>query len=77
MIGVTSPDKVRFERILRRGRDREETDISFEEFKKKDLVDRGVGIDEALNICDYILDNDGSLKDLKTRLETILEEIRK
>jgi len=77
MIGVTAPDKVRFERTAIRKRDQEEASMDFDAFVKKDLHDRGVGIDEALEICDYLLDNDGTLDDLKARLEEILEKLKK
>lgn len=77
MIGITAPDRTRYERTVKRGRDTEEVNLSFEDFKKKDSRDREIGIDDALKLCDYILDNDGTREDLKMRLEELLTQIKK
>lgn len=76
MIGVVAPDKTRYGRIAIRKRDKEEEAMSFDAFVKQDERDRKVGIDEALEICDYLLENDGSIEDLKKRLEALLKKIR-
>lgn len=75
MIGITAPDKTRYKRTVKRGRERGEVDLSFDDFMEKDLNDREIGIDDALKLCDYILDNDGTREDLKRRLEELLNQL--
>ncbi len=68
-IGVTAPIELRWSRIAKRGRDKYR---SFEEFKEADAWDRSLGIDDALELCRYVIANIGSLGELEEDLGKIL-----
>ena len=77
LIGVDAPQEVRFERMKSRGRHGEPE--TFEEFKKIDDKEwkggQGQEVGKLMKMADYIVQNDGTLKELKEKVEEIAKEI--
>jgi len=78
LIGIDAPQKVRFDRLKHRGRSGDP--VTFEEFKKVDDLEShgnvGQEVGECLHHADFILENVGSLDDLKDDIHHVLEEIQ-
>lgn len=74
-IGVTAPDKVRYERVIGRDESTQRKFPSFEEFINIDNHDRTIGVDEILENADIIINNDGTVESLKEIVDMIIETI--
>ena len=75
LIGVSASLEARFERIQTRALARD--DVSFEQFKIQDTYERtgkssGQHIDACLELCQYQVQNDGSLEDLHKQIELLI-----
>lgn len=77
LVGIDAPQKLRFERLKKRGR--EGDPANFEEFKKLDDKEnsglKGQEINKCLKMADFVVINDGSLEDLKKKIDNILRNI--
>lgn len=80
IIGVTASAEKRF--ALMRERHREGDPKTFDEFKKSEERDRGVGqadygqqVEKCLAMADIIIDNNGNFEDFKTNLSYFLDRI--
>jgi dephospho-CoA kinase len=77
LIGVDSPQEVRFERLRARGRHGDPE--TFEEFKEIDdkEIKGGYGqeVGQCMKMADYVLQNDGSLDELREKVEEVAKEI--
>jgi len=80
LLGVTASPEVRFERI--KARDRESDPQIFEEFlavEERD-VKSGIGkvgrdIEKCLGKADFLIENNGTIEELKTKVEEILSKL--
>lgn len=75
LMGIDAPQKLRFQRLT--SRKREGDPKTFEDFKDIDDVENkgdsfGQNINECLKMANYIIINDGSLEELKKKVEDIL-----
>lgn len=82
LIGVTAPQRIRFERTHRRSRSNNSR--TWEEFLDVDSRDLGAGtvnhrqnVQACLALVDFTIDNRGSRGELYEQIELILTEIRK
>jgi len=80
LIGIDAPRKLRFERLIKRGRASDPK--TYEEFLEIDKRDIGEGeenygqqVGECMKEADYKIYNDGSLDDLKRKVDEILADI--
>lgn len=80
LIGIDAPREIRFERISKRGEERDPK--TFEEFvvlDERDLglnePDGGLQVAKCLEIADYKIINDGSLEELQNKISEIVEKI--
>ena len=80
MVHVFAPQKLRFERILRRNREGDPR--TWEDFLALEDKDGGVGqkpsglrIKDCIKISDYTIVNDSTLEDLKMHVEELLGKI--
>lgn len=78
IIGITAPQRVRYKRIKKRNRAGDPK--TFEEFKKLDNLEnrgktKGQEINKCLKMADYVIINNGSLEQLKNRIDKILKTI--
>ncbi len=73
IIGVKTITRIRFQRILIRGK---EGKISYEEFSRMDSALTEKQIEEVLSQADYIVENNGSLSDLYQQCDRIMKRIQ-
>jgi len=79
LIGVIAPPRTRYDRIKKRCRAGDPT--SYKEFKKSDNLEnrgktKGQEINNCLDIADFIVINNGSLKDLIKKVDKILLSLK-
>lgn len=82
LVGVTAPQRIRFERTRRRGRSNNSR--TWEEFLDADSRDLGAGlanhrqnVQACLVLADFTIDNRGSKEELYKQVALILAEIQK
>jgi dephospho-CoA kinase len=75
LLAIDAPAELRFERVQKRGRD--ESAANFQEFMAKEAEE--MGTDEksqqllaCMEMADHTIINDGSLEDLRNKLEELL-----
>lgn len=68
----TSLEK-RYERIIKRGENSDETEKTFEEFKKDHELETEVGIKELKNNADIVIENNGTLEDLQKKIDELVK----
>lgn len=79
LIAIDSPQKLRFERIVSRGMERDPK--IWEDFLKADSRDfaeenpNGLQIKKCMEMFDYHILNNGTLEELKKKVEDVLERI--
>jgi len=73
IIYVTAPEKVRYERAVGRAT-RGEAGISLEEFRRSEAKKTERLIDKLGAKADYVIENTGSIEDVKNRVDGILAE---
>ena len=81
LIKIDAPVEIRFNRVKERRR--ESDPIDFDEFKKLEEKDLGIGQAEygqrhmdVFEMADFIIINDGNMEDLKKKVEMVLERIK-
>jgi len=80
IIAVDAPDKQRFERLIKRARHSDpKTWEEFLEMEKRDLgkneLTSGQQVSKCMEIADYKIINEGTLEELKTKIEYLLMKI--
>jgi dephospho-CoA kinase len=75
LIAVDAPSEIRFERVRARGRD--ESVQTLDQFVQKEAEEKGEDagaqqLDKVMAMADIVLVNDGSLEDLRRKLEDLL-----
>lgn len=80
LIGVMAPAEVRFQRIKERGR--ESDPKTFKEFiavENKDIKsgigDEGRDINRCLEKADFVVENNGTIEELKEKIEKVLNKL--
>ncbi|MBI2084911.1 MAG: AAA family ATPase [Candidatus Aenigmarchaeota archaeon] len=74
IISVTAPEKIRFERLLKRNEQRDPKNI--EEFKWREQKQIDFGISKVIEAANYGITNDGDLQSLRDKIIKILTDIR-
>ena len=75
VIAIHASPKIRFERLLKRGRSDDPKD--WETFYMRDQRELSVGIGEVIATADHMIVNEGSIVQLKRRFNQILEKVMK
>ena len=77
LIGVDAPQRVRFKRMKSRGRHGDpQTFVEFKEIDDHELKGgHGQEVEKCMKMADYVIQNDGSIEELKKKAEVILKEI--
>ncbi|MBR9703786.1 AAA family ATPase [Candidatus Pacearchaeota archaeon] len=80
LISLNSPQKVRFSRILRRGRIIDSMILSeFLDFDKRDFGDKsnpqGQQVGKCMEMADFLIINDKSIKEFRENIEKVWERI--
>lgn len=78
LIGVDADPKTRFERLKHRKRHGDPE--TFEEFKAMDDKERSPGggqeVDNCLAMADFVIENDGNLKELESKVAAVMKEVK-
>ena len=79
LIGVSAPQRLRYMRIGKRGREGDPK--TFREFKRIDNLEnrgktKGQEINKCLSVADFFIVNDGSLEELKKKVEDVLLSLK-
>ena len=75
LIAIISTDENRHKRALNRGR-KDDSKI-LNEIKKRDEREISWGIKDAIKLADYIISNNGSIKDLNYKIKEIIKNLLK
>ena len=80
LIGIDTPLEIRLERILKRNKDSDPK--TREEIEKIEARDRGEGekdhgqqVDVCYKMADYFLTNEGSIEDIRLKVELLLKKL--
>ena len=80
LIAIDAPQQVRFERIVKRNRDSDPK--TWEEFvavderdQGKDQPEYGQKVRKCIEMADVVIQNDGSLEELKKKVEEIIKQL--
>ena len=76
LIYVKAPLEIRYERCLRRS-EKGEDRVTFEEFRKADVRATESELGQIENRADYVVDNSGSIQDLKKKIDEIMVKMLK
>ncbi len=71
LVSVDSPLDVRFERVLARKRSDDMKDIS--ELKVRDERELSWGMGEAMEVSDIVIENNGTLKEFRGKISSLVE----
>jgi len=76
VIYVEAKPEIRFERLMRRKASKDKDIKSFEDFKEMDdAEERLYHTSELKGLADYIIVNEGTLEELRRKVEGIIEEV--
>jgi dephospho-CoA kinase len=73
VVAVHASPMTRYQRLLARARS--DAPRSWEEFERRDQRELRWGLGDVIARADYIIPNEGSLEDLRKRVEAVLDEI--
>jgi dephospho-CoA kinase len=77
LIYLTADQKIRYERIVKRGENDDDTKKTFEQFQKDELAEAELQIKETAETANFTINNNGSLEDLYRQIEDILKQVKK
>ena len=73
IVAVHASPSTRFARLRSRGRPDSPTDLA--EFEKRDLRELEWGLGNAIALADYLIVNEGSLEELRSEIDSLLERL--
>ena len=73
IVAVHASPKTRFERLRRRGRPGDPQ--TWEEFRQRDLTELGFGLGNVIALADYMLVNEGELREFEEQARRLLEKL--
>ncbi len=71
LVNIDAPLKTRFERINRRGRSDDMTDVNA--LKARDERELGWGLAEAIKVADIVVENNSTIEEFRRKINDILE----
>ncbi|RLF67658.1 MAG: hypothetical protein DRN26_01730, partial [Thermoplasmata archaeon] len=75
IVCVNAPEEIRLQRLLERGR---KDDIkTIEDLRMRDEIERSWGLDRVIGMADYVIENVGTIEDLKKAVKEVVESIRR
>ena len=74
IVGIHASPSVRYERLVRRGRNDAPRDMG--EFEERDRRELSWGVGEVLALCDFIIDNMAGLPDFHQRSAELMRSLR-
>ncbi len=76
LIYLTADQKIRYERMTKRGENSDDNTKTFEEFQKDEQAEAELEIKETATSADFTINNDGTPEELYSQLEEILKETK-
>ena len=73
LVEVRASQRTRFERVLARSREDDVRD--FEHFLARDSRESAWGLQRAIDEAEYVIDNEGTLEDLKATTADVVRSI--
>jgi len=75
LIEINAEQKIRHERIIKRGENTDDSKKTFAEFQNDEMQEAEVQIKEVAKIAEFHLDNNGTIEDLQAQIENILQKL--
>jgi len=73
IIAVHSPPKLRYERLLKRGR--KDDTLTIEGLIKRDWEELEMGIGNVIALADYVLVNDATIEEFKSKAKELIKRL--
>ncbi|MFA6254460.1 MAG: AAA family ATPase [Patescibacteria group bacterium] len=77
LVYIYTKQELRYERLVKRGENVDDTKKTLEQFKQDELQEAEQQIDEVIKLTRYTIDNNGDLTHLYHQIDDILEKIDK
>ncbi|UCG69367.1 MAG: flagellar hook-basal body complex protein FliE [Thermoplasmata archaeon] len=74
VVCIQCSSKIRYERIKKRRR--KDATMTWEAFCERDERELGWGIDKALALCDYVIENEGTLEEFQDEVRGLLLSLK-
>ena len=74
IIGVHAPPKIRYERLVKRGREDAPKDLK--EFDERDTREMSWGLGNLIALSDYLIVNDSDLETFQNKVRRTLEDLQ-
>lgn len=74
LVYVEADMEKRYERIVKRGENSDDTVKTFEQFKREHEDESEIQIRDLKNYADYVVDNNGTFMDLYAQIDKIIQE---
>jgi uridine kinase len=74
LIYVETDIRLRYERLIKRSENTDDSQKTFEEFEREHLADSELQIKDLKNYANYVVNNDGQYNDLHAQIEKIIKE---
>ncbi len=74
IIGIHAPRRIRYERLVKRGREDAPKDMA--EFDERDNRELGWGMGSVIALSDYLILNESDLESFQKRVKEVLEALR-
>jgi len=75
LVAITADQKIRFERMVKRGENTDDTSKTLGQFQKDEQGEAEIHIQEVAATAQFTVDNNGSLEQLHAQLEKILTRV--
>ncbi|MFA5188006.1 MAG: AAA family ATPase [Patescibacteria group bacterium] len=75
LIEINAEQKIRFERIIRRGENTDDNKKTLAEFQDDEQKEAELQIKEVAKIAEFHLDNNGTAEDLQRQIENIIRQL--
>jgi dephospho-CoA kinase len=75
LVTIHASPKTRYQRLIRRKRSDDPT--NWEKFMERDLREIGIGIGAVISITDYMIVNEGTIKQLKQKILRFIRKVIK
>ncbi|MEJ2243349.1 MAG: dephospho-CoA kinase [Candidatus Bathyarchaeota archaeon] len=75
LVAIHSSPKTRYKRLV--NRKRSDDPLNWETFIQRDLRELGIGMGSVISVADYMIINEGSIKQLKNKIIQLVAKVLK
>ncbi|MCX6743762.1 MAG: AAA family ATPase, partial [Candidatus Parcubacteria bacterium] len=75
LVEINGEQKIRFERILKRSENTDDNKKTLSEFQNDELQEAELQIKDVSQIAEFHIDNNGTITDLQSQIENILQKL--